>query len=379
MFFPRTKTAALPLAATVLFAAACGERGLSVPSEPLMAPKATASFDVSPVTTVWDFVALAGVPGGPQGQTKTFTVSGAGDIDASAGPVGAAPSGLTVFPQVYSKGITLPAGNEERGLGLCLSAPTVADFCLGASDNEIGDPWTHITPLYAGYDPSLFLDFTGLVAGSVVKSVTLTSLQPGEGWLVYSSTDGVNYTTVVSQGIADGSQQPSLVIPLLPGTKFLKFSTNPMGGEGNNYLVQSVTVVMTPPNLGNQGCTPGYWKQSQHFDSWTATGYTTGQAISTVFNVPASLKLNGAGLGTSSLLNGLSFKGGSDASGKAQILLRAAVAGLLNTGGVQYGMTKTDLINSVNAALASGDGTQMTNIGTQIDKLNNGKAGCPLN
>jgi hypothetical protein len=250
--------------------------------------------------------------------------------------------------------------------------------CLGGSDDEIGDPWTNITTGLTGYNPSVFLDFTGLAAGTTVQSVTLTSLQPGEGWLLLASSNGgATYAPFAgSTGLsAGGAQEPSFTINLPAGTNFLKISKDPAGGAGDNYLVQSVTTVSS---LGNQGCTPGYWKQSQHFDSWPAA-YSTGQAISTVFNVPGTYTLNGAGLGTYTLLQGLSFQGGNDLSGKAQILLRAAISAVLNSGSVQYGMSLTDIVSSVNAALASGDATQIINLATTLDNLNNGLGGCPLN
>jgi hypothetical protein len=138
-----------------------------------------------------------------------------------------------------------------------------------------------------------------------------------------------------------------------------------------------------PPPLGTQGCTPGYWKQSQHYDSWTATGYNPGDAISTVFTFPASpsYTVNALPMGGFTLVQGLGFKGGNDLSGKAQILIRAAIAAVLNASNssIQYGMSKTDIINKVNAALAGGDATAITNLGTQLDGLNNGVGGCPLN
>ncbi len=40
------------------------------------------------------------------------------------------------------------------------------------------------------------------------------------------------------------------------------------------------SVAYFPP--GPQGCTPGYWKQSQHFDSWPAP-YTPSTLFSSVF------------------------------------------------------------------------------------------------
>jgi len=372
MHFPRSSSSKVTLAATVLFAIACGEHGPSIPSEPLMAPKPTASYVLGPTTTtVWDFVAIAGASI-PLGNPHTFTQTGAGDIDASAAPVA-----FTNQFQVYSKGFDQPVGSAERGLGLCQQFAPGPNQCLGAADAEIGDPWG------GGLNPSIFLDFTGLAAGSTVLSVTLASLQTGEGWAVYTSTDGLTYVPFAgSTGTSDGTSAylPTITIPVPASTKYLQIAPGP-GAFGNNYLVQSVTTVTTPPNLGTQGCTPGYWKQSQHFHSWTATGYTPGQLISTVFSVPGTLKVNNLGLGTYSLVNGLSFKGGSDLSGKAQILLRAAIASLLNTSNssIQYGMLQADVINAVNAALATGDATQITNLATKLDGLNNGRGGCPLN
>ena len=132
-----------------------------------------------------------------------------------------------------------------------------------------------------------------------------------------------------------------------------------------------------PPPPGN-GCTPGYWKVKQHWDSWAGTGYTTTQLISSVFTVPAGLTRNGISLGAYTMVQGLSFQGGSTVSAKAEILLRASVAAVLNAGvGLSYGLTTAQVIAQVNAALASGDGEIMLNLATTLDELNN--AGCPLN
>jgi hypothetical protein len=133
----------------------------------------------------------------------------------------------------------------------------------------------------------------------------------------------------------------------------------------------------TATPVGNQGCTPGYWKQSQHFDSWV--GYTPSQLISSVFTVPAAYTVTGSPMGGYTLLQGLSFKGGSTLSAKAQILMRAAIAGLLSSTSVNYGMTTAALISNVNAALASMDENTILTLATQLDGLNNALGGCPLN
>ena len=60
--------------------------------------------------------------------------------------------------------------------------------------------------------------------------------------------------------------------------------------------------------------------------------------------------------------------------------LRAAIAAVLNAGSpnVSYAVTSTQIINSVNAALASQNATTITDLATKLDGYNNGIAGCPL-
>ena len=79
------------------------------------------------------------------------------------------------------------------------------------------------------------------------------------------------------------------------------------------------------------------------------------------------------------LLQALSFKGGSGTLGAAQTLLRAAVAALLNSAhpDVDYPRTTAEVIADVNAALASQDRSTMLNLATALDADNN--LGCPLN
>ena len=125
---------------------------------------------------------------------------------------------------------------------------------------------------------------------------------------------------------------------------------------------------------GTEGCTPGYWKN--HTDSWAASGYSPSQTVSSVFNVPGSL----APLGNATLLQALSFPGGDGLSGGARILLRAAVAGLLNISNatIDYGGVKATFISRTNAALASGSRARMITLATEFDTRNN-QGTCPLN
>ncbi|HXK34162.1 MAG TPA: hypothetical protein VNM91_09140 [Dehalococcoidia bacterium] len=125
---------------------------------------------------------------------------------------------------------------------------------------------------------------------------------------------------------------------------------------------------------GGEGCTPGYWKQSQHFDSWVATGFTTGQTLESVFDVPDAF-----GVDNDSLLTALSYSGGPDVEDKARILLRQAVAALLNSAhpGVDYDYSTASVIADVNAALASLDPDTILDLKDDLADAN--EAGCPLN
>ena len=125
-----------------------------------------------------------------------------------------------------------------------------------------------------------------------------------------------------------------------------------------------------PPPPGGEGCTPGYWKN--HLDSWAATGYSPNQTLASVF-------ANTGTLGSSKLLQALKFGGGSSLTAKKQILLRAAVASLLNAAhpGVDFDQTSASVIAAVNAALASNNAATVLALASSLDTSNN--AGCTLN
>lgn len=55
---------------------------------------------------------------------------------------------------------------------------------------------------------------------------------------------------------------------------------------------------------GTEGCTPGYWKQQKHFDSWV--NYTPNQTLESVFDVPDVYNLD-----TKTMLQALNFNGGA--------------------------------------------------------------------
>jgi hypothetical protein len=130
----------------------------------------------------------------------------------------------------------------------------------------------------------------------------------------------------------------------------------------NDYLVYQVTIALIE---GGEGCTPGYWKQPHHLDSWVATGYDPGDFFDTVFGVTSSFGP------TFTLLDALKQGGGGE-----KALGRHAVAALLNSANpdVSYAFTEAEVIALVQAAYASGDFKDAKKL---LEEQN--QSGCPLN
>jgi hypothetical protein len=112
--------------------------------------------------------------------------------------------------------------------------------------------------------------------------------------------------------------------------------------NSTTYGIVRFKNVEGPDDEGFAGCTPGFWRQDQHFEFWTAP-YTPGTMFGSVFTdaFPGQTLLNVVEMGG----------GGLEALG------RHTVAALLNAASpdVDYGMTPADVIAAFNAAVASGD------------------------
>ena len=124
---------------------------------------------------------------------------------------------------------------------------------------------------------------------------------------------------------------------------------------------------------GNEGCSHGYWKN--HPGSWPATGYSMSQKVSSVFSQAALYP----SLANATLIDSLSFNGGSDVTAAAANMLKQATGSLLNSAhaGVDFPWSTAQLINEVNSALASKNSSVLLDLASDLDKDNN--LGCPLN
>lgn len=141
--------------------------------------------------------------------------------------------------------------------------------------------------------------------------------------------------------------------------------------------------------IGNEGCTPGYWKQSQHFDSWQE--YDPTDTLYVFFqnhDVPPVSVFDGtsseiAAYGSKTALQGLQLKGGKGVTGATEILLRASVAAFLNAATEELGYpyrrfndAEFGIWTHVHNALVSGDRAKILELAAVLDKANN--LGCPL-
>lgn len=135
---------------------------------------------------------------------------------------------------------------------------------------------------------------------------------------------------------------------------------------------------MASGNLSNQlgtqaacqGCTPGYWKQPQHRDSWVATGFQPTDKFNTVFGVTQYNKNNGTPY---TLLEVLQTLNGNNDPISTNLGFHA-VAALLSSAhpSVNYGYTPGELITlfqtNLHRAAALTDSLALLN-----------ERGCPLN
>jgi len=213
----------------------------------------------------------------------------------------------------------------------------------------VGDPvtWTYVVT-NTGDTP-----LTGVTVvddQGVVVTCPKSELAPGESM------------TCTGTGVAVAGQYVNLATVTATGPEAVEATDS----DPSHYYGEE------EPPPGDEGCTPGYWKN--HPASWELTGYSPSQSVESVFAQAGSYPA----LGAATLLEALDFGGGPGVEGAAAILLRAGVAAVLNAASpdVAYPMTVGQVIAQVDTALASGDRDTMLLVAAELDALNN--LGCPL-
>jgi hypothetical protein len=96
---------------------------------------------------------------------------------------------------------------------------------------------------------------------------------------------------------------------------------NPIGFP--NDITDSATASVTVRPPAGTGCTPGFWKQTQHFYAWV--GYSPNQTFASVFGRVITIKVDNKTVTNPTLLQALGAQGGD-----INALARFAVNALLN-------------------------------------------------
>lgn len=183
------------------------------------------------------------------------------------------------------------------------------------------------------------------VTGSLL--FTSFSLQPGDQEIIWSTNDPtVNSTVTVTELLQAGFQVDSIWVVEYAGgvwqseTKY--YGVNEVSVQGSADRKVRIKFFNSETE-GGEGCTPGFWRQPQHFDYWT--GYSPSDDYDQVFGLAA-------GTYGATLLEAVWAGGGG-----VDALARHSVAALLNATSpdVDYPATEAEVIAAVQAAFASGD------------------------
>jgi hypothetical protein len=167
--------------------------------------------------------------------------------------------------------------------------------------------------------------------------------------------------TLAGVGLATVTTSPTTPTPTT--------TTVPTTPTTTSTTTTTTTTTTTMPT-GNEGCTPGFWKNNADKKGavqWVPTGFLPGALVGSVFSAAP------ANIASLTLLEGLGLNGGG-----VNALTRHAIAAVLNAAhpGVDYPLTVMEIQTAVNAAFASGDAATIESTKDMLDRFNN--AGCPI-
>jgi hypothetical protein len=226
--------------------------------------------------------------------------------------------------------------------------------------------------------PGVPLD--ALVVGGTVTAAATTESNVLLFWIDPDTTlEGVSFTGLQWLMDAAGSCYTftlTLDPGLLPagytfGEGEIDFATRagmqsllcPEGGVPGFAAVLGPVCEEVPEAPGDEGLTPGYWKN--HLPAWTVP-YTATTTL-------AQVGFAGGLFQSTTLLSALQGGGGPGLSGAQKILYRSATAALLNAASpdVDYPLTVAQVIAQTNTAVAAGDRDAILSVAAALDGYNN--------
>ena len=242
-----------------------------------------------------------------------------------------------------------PASNCSGG-DSDLYQPTLGNVLIVSEDLDGDDPNDSDDP-----SAELRFDFSGFGPGSfTIESLTILDTDDDESAdsriLFYAVEGGALIQEFDIPDIGDGLKQEFTIDAAGVGFMVVHFN-----GSG---AVDNIELSIPDEPRDPQGCTPGYWRQPHHYDSWV--GYTPDELYSDVFGVGPDSPLGQT----------IKARGGG-----VNAFLRASTAALLNVAHdeLAYAYTEAELFVIVEAAFDTGD----FSMAGPLDDANN--AGCPLN
>ena len=326
------------------------------------------------------------VGGATLAATEVCTVIDFEEFTSNGDPV----NSLTVFGETITVTTTSFSSNGTAGAGSNqavvidgnLSHPEDKDltavdggFCAGCAAQGkiliIEDPDGFATQGDTRYGGTVALTGFGAIGDDVyLKSLTFVDVDkeqdPNEP---ESRVDADGTTVAVAPETGDGGVATGVGTDkeILIDKIELVHAYQTSGGWDDLEICKS------EPNGGaGQGCTPGYWKQSQHFSDWI--GYNPTDSFGSVFDLPSQLERPEHNVDPSGLTleDALRLRGGG-----VNALMRHAVAALLNAANpdVSYDFTESDVIFRFNSVVNGSDEA----IEGQKDQFADfNEQGCPL-
>jgi hypothetical protein len=290
-------------------------------------------------------------------QSFGFTATGTGYTSFSLTDA-AAPNDQALTPGTYGVSETVPVG-WVQGTTTCSSS-------LGGNENPAS---------------------IGLTAGEVV---TCTFNNTKNGRLIVDKVTNPGGSTVVfpikatGTGAITGTGSSTITDALnaefevAPGTytvtEIVPGGWNQTSNTCNGVAVAAgatVTCTITNTQQVAQYCSPGYWKQPQHFDNWV--GYLPTQKFSAVFG--ETITIMWSSKGKPAPVTDPTLQQALEANGSGiNLLARATVDALLNAAKLSSGLTTTQVIDMFNAAYP-GTNEQYQTLSSQFTAPEN----CPLN
>jgi hypothetical protein len=217
----------------------------------------------------------------------------------------------------------------------------------------------HIVTLYDSYDPSLPVQFQGQwnKINWILNNKGAYSMQVIQDacWYLLGDYTWGQISTSAKElvNLANGTFIPE-------AGEILAIVAVPTAAG-----CQCTFIEIEIPCTGDEGLSPGYWKN--HLSSWYT--YDDETEIGDVFTIPSSL----SELDDDTFLAALNYRGGNKVIGAARILLRSAVAALLNAAhpDIDYPLSTSAIISDVNDALASLNRATILDLKDVLDGYNN--------